>query len=456
MSASLEQSRTQQLRAAAEYAPDESRTDVTRLLHVFYRHAATEDLLAREPEDLLGAVLAERDLARERAVGTVNVAVTNPSVEDQGWTSGHTIVQVVTDDMPFLVDSVTAALGTVGRTVHLVVHPQLVVRRDAVGTLEHVYDDDAPAPDEFGVVTESWMHLEIDRVGAAEEREEISARLQAVLGNVRDAIEDWGKMKERCISIATSLHEDPPKGIEPEEVGSTARFLEWLSSNHFNFLGYREYTLEVDDDGEDLLAPVSGTGLGILRYDKSATEPVARLNPSARKKAREPELLIITKANSRATVHRDAYLDYIGVKVFDDQGHVTGERRFLGIFASSAYAESILHIPILAERVEHLLERAGFTRDSHSGKDLVQVMENYPRDELLQTDPDDLLEIATSVLHLQERRKTKLFLRYDVYERFVSALIYLPRDRYNTTVRLKMEEILRRAFDADNVDYTTR
>jgi glutamate dehydrogenase len=456
MSASLEQSRTQQLRAAAEYAPDESRTDVTRLLHVFYRHAATEDLLAREPEDLLGAVLAERDLARERAVGTVNVAVTNPSVEDQGWTSGHTIVQVVTDDMPFLVDSVTAALGTVGRTVHLVVHPQLVVRRDAVGTLEHVYDDDAPAPDEFGVVTESWMHLEIDRVGAAEEREEISARLQAVLGNVRDAIEDWGKMKERCISIATSLHEDPPKGIEPEEVGSTARFLEWLSSNHFTFLGYREYTLEVDDDGEDLLAPVSGTGLGILRYDKSATEPVARLNPSARKKAREPELLIITKANSRATVHRDAYLDYIGVKVFDDQGHVTGERRFLGIFASSAYAESILHIPILAERVEHLLERAGFTRDSHSGKDLVQVMENYPRDELLQTDPDDLLEIATSVLHLQERRKTKLFLRYDVYERFVSALIYLPRDRYNTTVRLKMEEILRRAFDADNVDYTTR
>jgi glutamate dehydrogenase len=180
------------------------------------------------------------------------------------------------------------------------------------------------------------------------------------------------------------------------------------------------------------------------------------LNPSARKKAREPELLIITKANSRSTVHRSTYLDYIGVKVFDDHGHVTGERRFLGIFASSAYAESILHIPILAERVEHLLERAGFTPDSHSGKDLVQVMENYPRDELLQTDPDDLLEIATSVLHLQERRKTKLFLRNDVYERFVSALIYLPRDRYNTTVRLKMEEILRRAFDADSVDYTTR
>ena len=357
--------------------------------------------------------------------------------------------------MPFLVDSVTAALDSLGRTVHLVVHPQLVVRRDAVGTLEEIYDE-APTEGEFGVVTESWMHLEIDRVGSAEDREEISAKLRTVLGNVRDAVEDWSKMRERCTSIAVSLHDHPPVGIPAEEVGSTARFLEWLSANHFTFLGYREYTLDVDDQGENLLAPVSGTGLGILRYDRPPSEPVARLNPSARKKARDPELLIITKANSRSTVHRSTYLDYVGVKVFDEQGRVTGEQRFLGIFASSAYAESILHIPILAERVAQLLERAGFTPDSHSGKDLVQVLENYPRDELLQTDPDDLVDIALSVMHLQERRKTKLFLRYDIYERFVSALIYLPRDRYNTTVRLKMEEILRRTFDAESVDYTTR
>ena len=455
MSATLEQSRTQQLRAAAEHAPEESREDVDRLLHVFYRHTATEDLLAREPEDLLGAALAERDLARRRAVGTANVVVTNPTVESQGWSSGHTIVQVVTDDMPFLVDSVTAALDSLGRTVHLVVHPQLVVRRDAVGTLEEIYAD-TPAEDEFGVVTESWMHLEVDRVASAEDREAIATKLRTILGNVRDAVEDWSKMRERCSSIAVSLHDSPPAGIPPEEVGTTARFLEWLAANHFTFLGYREYTLDVDDQGENLLSPVSGTGLGILRYDRPASEPVARLNPSARKKAREPELLIITKANSRSTVHRATYLDYVGVKVFDEKGRVTGERRFLGIFASSAYAESILHIPILAERVAHLLERAGFTPDSHSGKDLVQVMENYPRDELLQTDPDDLVDIALSVMHLQERRKTKLFLRYDIYERFVSALIYLPRDRYNTTVRLKMEDILRRTFDAESVDYTTR
>ena len=211
MSATLEQSRTQQLRAAAEHAPEESREDVDRLLHVFYRHTATEDLLAREPEDLLGAALAERDLARRRAVGTANVDVTNPTVESQGWSSGHTIVQVVTDDMPFLVDSVTAALDSLGRTVHLVVHPQLVVRRDAVGTLEEIYAD-TPAEDEFGVVTESWMHLEVDRVASAEDREAIATKLRTVLGNVRDAVEDWSKMRERCQQHRGLAARQPTRG----------------------------------------------------------------------------------------------------------------------------------------------------------------------------------------------------------------------------------------------------
>ena len=455
MTASLEQSRTSQLRAAAELATGDQR-DVEAYLRRFYRHTATEDLLAREPADLLGAALAEKDLAGNRAVGTVNVSVQNPNVESHGWTSGHTIVQVVTDDMPFLVDSVTAELDVLGRTVHLVVHPQLVVRRDAIGTLQEILDSDAASTGEFGVVTESWMLLEIDRVGSEEERKDIANRLLHVLGNVRDAVEDWDKMRANAIGIAAALRDHPPLGIDADEVSSTARFLDWLADSHFTFLGYREYQLRRDENGEEVLQAVSGTGLGVLRYDRPNAEssPGRKVSPQA--KARERELLIITKGNSRATVHRSAYLDYIGVKVFDDKGTVVGERRFLGLFASNAYAESILHIPILDDRVRGLLNRAGFSPESHSGKDLIQVMENYPRDELFQTDPDDLLEIATTVLHLQERRKTKLFLRRDVYGRFVSALVYLPRDRYNTTVRLKMEDILRRAFDAGNVEYTTR
>jgi len=461
MSAALEQSRTQQIHAAADQAvkgtgPGGGRhaDEVEGFLRLFFRHVAPEDLLAREPGDLLGAALAEQHLARERAVGTANVSVTNPSPDHDGWSSGHTIVQVVTDDMPFLVDSVTGELDRLGQVIHLVVHPQLVVRRDAVGVLQEVLDAEAPTG-EFGVAVESWMHLEIDRVDTAEERAEIATALRAVLGNVRDAVQDWDKMRARCAGLAAGLLERPPSGVGADETRVTARFLEWLSGDHFTFLGYREYRLQ-HDDGEDRLEGVSGTGLGILRYDRAGSASFARLSPQAQAQARERRLLIITKANSRSTVHRSAYLDYIGVKQFDAAGQVIGEFRFLGLFASSAYAESILHIPILDERVRDLLDHAGFTPDSHSGKDLVQVMENYPRDEMFQTDPDDLLDTALAVLHLQERRKTRLFLRPDVYGRFVSALVYLPRDRYSTSVRLKMEGILRRAFGADTVDYTTR
>ena len=468
MSASLEQSRAGQLLAAADLA---NRTSVAGLpggaadspalqafLRRYYRHVATEDLLAREPADLLGAALHHEELARHRPVGTADVCVVNPGVESHGWSSGHTVIQIVADDMPFLVDSVTAELTTRDRGIHLVVHPQLVVRRDAAGTLEEVLDLDrlerAPTG-VFGVVTESWMHLEIDRIGSETERAELAAALTQVLGNVRDAVEDWPRMHDSCASIALGLRQAPPHGIDPAVVSSTARFLDWLADGHFTFLGYRDYTLG-EVDGVDTLDVVPGSGLGLLRYDRPGVDASTRLTPAARAKAREPQLLIITKANSRATVHRSVYLDYIGVKRFDDRGEVTGERRFLGLFASSAYTASILDIPILDDRAHMILDRAGFTPDSHSGKDLLEVMESYPRDELFQTDPDELLDVTLEVLRLQERRKTKLFLRKDVYGRFMSCLVFLPRDRYNTTVRLKMEAILRRTFHASNVDFTTR
>jgi len=459
MSSSLEQSRAHLLHTVAALAQRTAAESPEPFLRRYYRHVATEDLLARQPEDLLGAALSHEDLARRRPGGTVNVAVLNPSVEAQGWSSGHTVVQVVTDDMPFLVDSVTAALSSHDRTIHLVVHPQLVVRRTATGELQEVLDVDKAPPGEFGVGTESWMHLEIDRVGAEEARHAIAANLRKVLGNVRDAVEDWPKMRDHCRTLAARLRSEGPKGISDEEVAATARFLEWLAANHFTFLGYREYDLEGDEQGDeqgDLLRARPSSGLGLLRYDRPVSDASARLSPAAQAMAHEKHLLMITKANSRATVHRPVYLDYVGVKTFDDAGEVTGEQRFLGLFASSAYTESILNIPVLDDKVRAVLDQAGFTSDSHSGKDLLEVLESYPRDELFQTSAEELVDIATSVLHLQERRKTQLFLRKDVYGRFMSCLVFLPRDRYNTSVRLKMQTLLKRAFDADTVDFTTR
>ncbi|HEX5017029.1 MAG TPA: NAD-glutamate dehydrogenase, partial [Actinomycetes bacterium] len=199
-----------------------------------------------------------------------------------------------------------------------------------------------------------------------------------------------------------------------------------------------------------------GTGLGLLRGDHAESAAFSKLPPEVRAKAREKELLILTKANSRSTVHRPAYLDYIGIKTFDENGEVSGERRLLGLFTTSAYSESVTRIPVLRRKVKTILEASGFAAMSHSGKDLLQILETYPRDELFQMSVDELLPTALSIMHLQERRQVRLFLRYDVYGRFASALVYLPRDRYTTQVRQAMEAILLDTFGAESVDYTAR
>src|SRR6478672_292605 len=462
MSVSLEQSRQQLLHSAAELADHMGGERLEGFLRRYYRHVATEDLLTRAAEDLLGAALTHRQLAQNRPVGTAKVEVFNPEFEEQGWASGHTVVQIVTDDMPFLVDSVTAELTRMGRTVHIVVHPLMLVRRDATGELEEILDrgaadslgvDGGGAAAEFGVLRESWMHLEIDRDSDPADREQVAANLRRVLSDVREVVEDWPKMRAKCTEIAQILDQSPPVGIPAEEIEQTRRLLAWLADNHFTFLGYREYELS-HDAGADVLTAVQGTGLGLLRYD--APGEGVRLSEQASGVARERKLLIVTKANSRATVHRSTYLDYISIKTFDQSGEVTGERRFLGLFTSTAYTESVLRIPVLADKNDEIFEATGFTADSHSGKDLLEVLETYPRDELFQADQEELHDNATAVLHLQERRKTKLFLRKDEFGRFMSCLVYIPRDRYNTAVRLKMENILRTAFDGASVDYTTR
>ncbi len=226
-------------------------------------------------------------------------------------------------------------------------------------------------------------------------------------------------------------------------------------TGNFTFLGYREYDLK-NESGEDVLEPREESGLGLLRGGTDTPHQIQHLTEAGRKKAREKRALVITKANSRSTVHRSAYLDYIGVKSFDAAGNVNGERRFIGLFATTAYAGSVRDIPVVREKVAAVLSDAGFPPDSHSGKDLLGILETYPRDELFQIEIPDLAAIATGIQRLQERRRTRLFLRPDIYGRFMSALVYLPRDRYTTNVRLRIEEELRETFDAVSIDYEAR
>ncbi|MET9297030.1 NAD-glutamate dehydrogenase [Streptomyces sp. NPDC003077] len=446
-------------------------------LQRYYLHTAPEDLTDRDPVDVFGAALSHYRLAENRPQGTANVRVHTPTVEENGWTCSHSVVEVVTDDMPFLVDSVTNELSRQGRGIHAVIHPQVVVRRDLTGKLIEVLEAGgqrggagAGAERELphDALVESWIHVEIDRETDRADLKQITADLLRILSDVREAVEDWEKMRESALRIADELPTEPTADdVRDREVEEARELLRWLAADHFTFLGYREYELSSapGEDGapEDVLRAVPGTGLGILRSDPSHRDtddghPVSpsfnRLPKDARAKAREHKLLILTKANSRSTVHRPSYLDYVGVKKFDEQGNVVGERRFLGLFSSAAYTESVRRVPVIRRKVAEVLESAGFTPNSHDGRDLLQILETYPRDELFQTPVDRLRSIVTSVLYLQERRRLRLYLRQDEYGRYYSALVYLPRDRYTTNVRLRLIEILKEELGGISVDFT--
>jgi glutamate dehydrogenase len=408
-------------------------------------HLDVDDLADRETRDVIGVVESMRALGSQRLAGQTRVAVFTPTVREHGWTSRRTIVEICTDDSPFLVDSVTAAIARADLAVHLLMHPLVSVRRDENGALVEI--------GAHGGELESWMHLEVDRIPIDEERRALEDRLRKVVSDVHSAVNDWKAMRRACLDLVTDLRTDAPSTVDPATVEPAVEFLSWLAEDNFTFLGYREHALELDGNGEYVLRPLPHTGLGILR---NSTSSVAHLRPEAQKTARDPRILTITKANSRATVHRDVYLDYIGVRVFDEAGTVTGERRFLGMFTSTAYATSVLTLPIVGAKVRTVLERSGYSTNSHTGKDLLQVLEQYPRDELFQDTPEHLLEVALEVSRLQERRRSRLFLRRDEFGRFLSVLVFLPRDRYNTTVRLRIERLLREVTGADQVDHATR
>ncbi|MDH6434855.1 glutamate dehydrogenase [Streptomyces sp. SAI-144] len=441
-------------------APDTPDSEtVLAFLQRYYLHTAPEDLTDRDPVDIYGAALSHFRLGETRPQGTANVRVHTPTVEENGWTCTHTVVEVVTDDMPFLVDSVTNELTRQGRGIHVVIHPQVVVRRDLTGKLIEVLTLPPVGDLPHDAHTESWIHVEIDRETDRGDLKQITADLLRVLSDVREAVEDWEKMRDAALRMADELPAEPvATDLRDMEIDEARELLRWLAADHFTFLGYREYQLRADDS----LAAVPGTGLGILRSDPQHAgeegHPVSpsfeRLPADARAKAREHKLLVLTKANSRATVHRPSYLDYIGVKKFDADGNVVGERRFLGLFSSAAYTESVRRVPVIRRKVDEVLERAGFSPNSHDGRDLLQILETYPRDELFQTPADELESIATSVLYLQERRRLRLYLRQDEYGRYYSALVYLPRDRYTTGVRLRIIDILKEELDGISVDFT--
>ncbi|MBV8989179.1 MAG: NAD-glutamate dehydrogenase, partial [Solirubrobacterales bacterium] len=429
-----------------ERLPNERASACETFVRQYYQWVPAEDLAGRSPLDLYGAAVAHWNLAQRRAPGEAKVRVYNPDLEQHGWQSPHTVVEVVSDDMPFVVDSINIELARNGYGIDLVIHPVIQVRRDDHEKLVDVLETGQEEPD---AAAESIVHAEVVREPDRHRLDELRANIERVLCEVRVAVEDWQPMRERTRALIEELRCDAPP-IAPQEIDEVRAFLAWVEEDNFTYLGYREYELVSEDDGMGLRA-TADSGLGILRGTPRTA--YTKLRPKALALARSPYPLVLTKANSRATVHRPAYLDYIGVKRFSPEGEVIGERRFLGLYTTTAYRSSARDIPLLRGKVEGVLERAGFAPESHDAKALIEILETLPRDSLFQVDTENLFETSIGILGLGERQRVRLFLWPDPLDRFISCLVTIPRDRFNTENRERVGRILVETFGGTHLDW---
>jgi glutamate dehydrogenase len=429
-----------------ERIPEDQVPACEAFVRQYYHWVPAADLAGRGSLDLYGAAVAHWNLVQQRRPGEAKVHVYNPEFEHHGWQSPYTVVEIVSDDMPFIVDSVTMELARQGYGLDLVIHPVVWVRRDEQGRLSDVLE---PGASGSSATAESVLHVEVAREPDEARLELLRENVERVLEQVRAAVEDWRPMRERTRALIDECEHRPPPA-SAEEIDEVKAFLAWVEHDNFTFLGYREYDLVSDGDANGLRA-VPGSGLGILRGTPAT--PLTKLTPKALALARAPHVVVLTKANSRATVHRPAYLDYIGVKTFDAEGRVVGERRFLGLYTTRAYKLPAGEIPMLRGKVEAVMRRAGFPRDGHDAKALLEIVESYPRDALFQVAVDELFDVAMGILGLGERQRVRLFVRRDPLDRFVHCLVCIPRDRFNTENRERVGRILVEAFGATHLDW---
>ncbi len=425
---------------------------VALYVEYYFRRIPLDDIAREAPATLATIVINQLEFLMVRLPGQTLIRIFNPEMETDGWESQHTIIDMVNDDMPFLVDTATLILSEMKLGVHLIVHPVIRFKRDAKGKLTGVYQEKEKGRGKEQGQAESVIQLQVDRKTRPEDLEKIKGRLKAAFNDVHKAVADWRAIEEQARDAISKMPGWAPR-VDKKLMQESREFIKWLLDDHFIFLGVRDYKVAKRNNRYQLNL-VKGSGLGILREtEKTVTSrPLSSLAVDVRK-LQNTIPLIITKTNARSTVHRAGYLDYIGVLQINENGRTIGERRFLGLFTSQAYRLNAMDTPLVRVRAQRVVDSVMLHRGSHAWKTMVHILESLPRDTLFQANSRELTEIATGVLNLQERLRVRLFIRRERYGRFWFCLVYIPRERFNTENREAIQSILYRALKGERLDY---
>lgn len=392
-------------------------------------------------------------LLEKRKAGQSKLQVYTPDMGEQSQFEygDFTVIDIVNDNIPFLLDSVLGELQARNIKIHLVLHPILSVRRDEKGNLKEVLDSsklEGMNNKKGQITSESFVSLHIDPL-SEKGMEELELALKELVDRVHLVVDDWLLMRTKLTTVATGLATNETS-VSVSHLSESVQFLRWANDNNFTYLGMREYKLKGSGKNSQL-EPVADSGLGLLRNDKIEVlrkgKQLCTMTPEVRKFFFSPSPIIITKANIKSDVHRRTYMDYIGVKLFDDHGNISGELRIVGLFTSSAYASKVASIPLLRQKLDYVLDHSGSPRESHSGKALTNIVETFPRDELFQISKEMLSIYASEIETLDHSPRVKVLKRVDEFDRFVSLLVFLPKDQFSTDIGKSVGKYLAKTFN---------
>ncbi|MCL5260717.1 MAG: NAD-glutamate dehydrogenase [Gammaproteobacteria bacterium] len=418
----------------------------------FFEGVSEEDLAGRELEGLSGAVLSHWQLVYLREPKEQKIKIFNPNLKKDGWQSKNTVIEIIHDDMPFLVDSLQMLLNRLGLVVRLIIHlGGIKVKRDQEGKISEIF----PIKSQIAApIIEAPIYIEINRQTDSKTLNEIETKIASVLADVRAAVLDLTKMQQRVGEVCKYL-DNAPLSINPDEAKEAKAFLEWLLANNFTFLAYRNYEL-VESNHKKVLHLIPNSSLGVLHKEseKQVDRNFADFPDQVQKLFLTKQPLIISKTGTLSTVHRLFYTDSIEIKRFDSNGNLIGCHRFIGLYGSTVYYTSVRQIPWVRAKVSEILNRFGYPRNGYAAKNLLMILESLPRHDLLEGSVDQLYQTALGIYNLHGRHLTKFFVREDAYGRYISCLVYLPRDSFNTELRLKIQDLILEAYHGISSDFS--